>query len=992
MAEFSYSDLERITNNPNRVVSTVFDLIEASIDSTEVGTLNGAVDPFTFCIDFITGNNHVFTTRLADAISTGYPVHARSIADLANHMSDEDWDGVFAEPSGTSIRFLIPISEIERTAIAYETLDNELLNFYRKLVIPKDTTIKIIDCDFWLEHAVEIRLMEHGGIQVLYDTTQTSPFKTLGTNYPEREFITLSGKRYVAIYLPVRQVSIKEIPNKASNDVVGFSLIQSYTDKLYKIRAFIQPWGSSRRQEMSIIFNRNNYDPNFPTMTIDLLDNNQFRASIPTVYLENGLGIGDVTLLVYTTKGVYERDLRNLTQNYYSPAYYNYEASKGALGTYEIPFKTMDDVLISSTAPITGGSDGKSFEDLKNTIIYGHRKRDIPISTVDLTQRFADAGYSTIKSIDYPNSRLFRVTKALPVQDEKKYEGAESVSFNSSLGIFVGSILTSLNELNELGVGKLNGKRFTMFPGTVFDVTNGEAVVWGSSDTKALLNASAQSKIDTLAAKTLVSNPYYYVLDATNDQARLRPYYMDEPSVIEQTFFYENPYLGITLGVSKGGITVEKKADGSGYYLQIVTSSSDGYKDIDDDKLGVQIAFDVNNGDARKTARGYLVGKNKDKERMWGFDLDTDFDIDFNHLIYFKGFRQFGEAKETVSANLSQSTSFIFTYEGDSTREKSTADVKIDQTLFDGQVTAIVETEFVIEFGRFLKHLYYSVRPMVGYQQYQRYTQDIPETYPADVFKYEGGEMVIVDGKGVIEHKKGDPMYNSSGGLMIKHRKNDPIRNDDGELVPLGERDIKYYWDFVGFDYAYTLSQDEYDKEYYSKIKSYIGINIMDEIELISPSRIERTNILFKPRSTVGFTRVVVNEGQEIDIRNDMRFSIVYYLTKEGYSNKNLKTSLRTNSHKATNSVLLKNTVSRSDLIKALRPSSEDNVVDVNVTITSGDRVIDVVSNIDNTNGFAVRKKLTVTGDGFLTIEEDIDVGFREHRTSSENSTVSLED
>lgn len=422
MAEFDYDELGKLVNNPNRIVSTLFDLIEESIDATEVGTINGAVDPFTFCIDAIIGTHNVFLNRLEDSVSTGYLIHARNISDLAKHMSDDDWVGVFAEPSETTVRFLIPLSEINRLAIDYSTLDNDLLNFYRKLIIPKDTLIKIIDAEFWLEHAVEIRVMEHGGVQVLYDTTQTSPFKTLGTNYPEREFITLSGQKYLAIYLPVRQVNITEIPNKASNSTVGFSVVQSYENKLYKIRAFIQYWGSTERREMTVIFNRDSYDTQYPTLTVDLLDNNQFRASIPTVYLENGLGLGDVTILVYTTLGVYERDLRNLTQNYYSPAYYNFERTRGALGEYETPVLSLDGVLVNSHTAISGGDDGKTFADLKNMMIYAHRRRDIPVSPTDLTQTFKNAGYSMIKSIDYPNSRLYRVTKPLPVQESKKYD------------------------------------------------------------------------------------------------------------------------------------------------------------------------------------------------------------------------------------------------------------------------------------------------------------------------------------------------------------------------------------------------------------------------------------------------------------------------------------------------------------------------------------------------------------------------------------------
>lgn len=991
MSTFSFDDLERISNNPNRVISKIYDLIEADLDSSTVGGLNGSVDPFTFAIDAIVGNNHVYLTRLADAVARGYEVHARNISDLSNHMSDEDWDGVFAEPSKTTLRFLIPVTEIDRAAITYETFDHELLNFYKKLVIPKDTLIKVVDTYFWLEHAVEIRIMEHGGIQVLYDTTQTSPFQTLGTNYPEREFITLSTVKHLAVYLPVRQIAIKEIPNKASNNIVGFSFTHTFDDKLYKIRAFIQPWNSNQRVEMTVIFNRDSYDPAYPTMTIDLVDDNQFVASIPTVYLENGLGIGDVTLLVYTTKGAYQRDLRTIGQNYYSPAFYNYNNPKGALNEYEAPFKTIDGLLVSCTAPITGGVDSMTFDQLKQLKIYDHRKREVPISNIDLTQKFSKAGYSMIKSIDYPNSRLYRVTKSIPKQDTKSYEDEQFITFNSSLGIFVGPILTSINELVALGVGKLNGYRYTLLPGTIFEISDNKAVIWSDLERRTLLNASAQTKIDTTTTRTLVANPYYYVLDTTNDQVRLRPYYLDEPSIVEQTFFYENPYLGINIGVSKDGITIYKKEDGSGYRIELVTLSSDVYKEIDDEKLGVQIAFDVNEGSAKKTARGYLLGKNENKERKWAFDLDTDWDIDHNNNIYFKGFRQFGISKDTVTASLNQSISFIFTYEGDSTKEKSTADLKIDQSLFDTQVTAIVETEFNVEFGRYLNHLYYSVRPMVGALKYKTYEQDVLLTYTENLFKYENGELVVEDGKAVVLHRKGEVIKDDDGTATLAHRKGDIVRDDEGNPVPLDVREIKYYWEFVAFDYNYLLSQDDYDTDYYDQVKSYIAVDVMDEISVLGNTRLERTLIFFKPKSTIGYTSVVINESQEVEIKNDLQFSVVYYLTKEGYVDRNLKSTLRVSTHKEINNLLVNNTISRSDFVTALRNISDGNIVEVGVTVGSGSRTIEVASNVDTTNGFAVRKKLTVTGDGFLTIEEDIDVGFREHRKKDSN-TVTFND
>lgn len=976
----TFDDLDKISNNPSRVINTFFNLIEQSVDNDLVGTLNGAVDPFTFMLDATVGTGSVFLGRLADSTSRGYKTHARDINDIAEHMSDEDWEGVFATPSTTTLLYVIAVEEIQKRALDFEIVDGELVNFYKKLVIPKDTIFKLPDADFWLQHAVEIRLMEHGGIQVVYDTTQSNPFSDLGTNYPQRSFIELKGQQFLSIQLPVKQIAIKEIPNRSSNDVVGFRLQETYSDKLYRIRAFIKPWGSDVRTEMTVVFNRTNYDPGYPTLAIDLQANNTFVATIPSVYLQNGLGIGDVTLLIYTTKGAMERDMTTLSQKYHQAEYFNYSYTKGLLPYYEDPIRNIDNVKIESLTPITGGSDGMSFEDLKNTVIYGHRKREAPISEIDLTQKLKENGYTAIKSIDYPNYRLYRVTRDLPAQDNKKYETNELVKTNSSIGTYVGSILNSLQDIVGLNVAKDNGRRITILPGTVIDVSSPTAVIYNKATTDSIQNSSLKNKADLSVNKTLVAIPYYYVLDTTSNQARQRVYYLQNPKIVEQLFFYENPYLGITLGVSQTGISVVN--DGSRYIIDIVTTSSDAYKDLPDDVLGIQMGIDIGGVIGPKTLKGTLVGKNKDKERKWRFILETDFDIDSEDNIYFKGFRQYGEVKDAVASALTQRVNFIFTYQGDNTREKSTADTHIDQSLFDTVQTAIVETEFTVEFGRHLSNLYTSVRPMIGSEQYQKYEANIPEVYDADEFKYENGKMVIVNGKGVLLHAKGDPILDSSGKPMYAHREGDIVYDAKGEPVIKKERQILYYWDFLGFDYNYFLTQDQYDIEYRQKITEQIAYNIMDNLALISRARLERTIILYKPKSTIGFTDVVLNEGINLNVKNDLRFNITYYLTHEGYLDANLKKSIMASTHNAINDILKKEYVSTSMIVKRLQALSDDEIMEVKVIIYSGDRLVDVISNADTTNRFGVRKELTITADNFLTVKEAIEMIFREHRST----------
>jgi len=87
--------------------------------------------------------------------------------------------------------------------------------------------------------------------------------------------------------------------------------------------------------------------------------------------------------------------------------------------------------------------------------------------------------------------------------------------------------------------------------------------------------------------------------------------------------------------------------------------------------------------------------------------------------------------------------------------------------------------------------------------------------------------------------------------------------------------------------------------------------------------------------------------------------------------------------HTQINNVLLKNTVSLSDITSTLKSLSGNDVIDVRLTILAGNIDIDAITNVDTTNGFSVRKVIEQTADKFLTIKEDIDVQFKRHLPDS---------
>lgn len=971
-----YEELERISNNPARVVNTLFNRIEEAWRTDDV-KINSAGQPFSLCMDMIVASNYMYMNKISDGLSSSYLCHARTLSDLSKKMSDEDWYGVFAEPSVTTFRYIISEESILAGAIRYDDIDGTLNNSYRKIVIPGDTQFYVAGIPFLLENPIEIRAMDHGGYQVVYDINNQSPLNPLKTNTPEKEVLSIDNRRWLAAHLPLRQLEVTAHPNLPSNVTSGFKNRIEFKDSLYAVRAFITPEGSNQLIEMAVVYNNEIFDPNQITLTVDL-DTGAFDAGIPIVYTQNGLGLGRVTILVYTTKGEMYRDLTTLKSQEHKIAYYNYNNQNGALGKYEANLKTINETLIDTIAPINGGRNAMTFQEIKDMMIYGHKRRLIPISIMELNRTIISAGYSSVKYVEDVTKRLYRITKDLPSQDVKQYETDIGVRYGSAIGCYNGSILTSLEEIIGAGWGIDNGNSISLPRGCVFDVSQQTPRMLTVSEVKDLVNSSNQAKIDLLSDRTLVFNPFMYILDTSNDRADIRAYHIRTPEIKYQTFRYENVNLGLQLGI--GGIAIESVSDG--YVINIVTKSSDAYKNISDDLTGVQMSIPVADTTSEATIRGKLLGKDDKGERYWQFKLSTRFNIDELDKIDFAGFNLFGRPADTIRTGLSELITFIFTYGGDHAVLKSQSDNKIDQSLFKTTNISIIETQYRIDLGTSLKSMYTRVRPVTDTEKYVKHTTNVPETYKANEYRYENGKLYIDPDTQlpVIIHRAGDPVYNSDGSPRWEFTVGQTVYNEHGEPVLLEGRKIKYHWDFFGFDYNFLLTQDEYDIEYLKSIDSLFVNKLLPEVDGFNKLVLDESVIKFKPKTTMGYTRVIIGDSIEKLIKSDLSFVIEYSLTERGINDSSLKNSLVRTTHQAVNNLLKNNTVSVSDIVTKLRKDGGNDILDVSVKMIAGGDEIRVVTNIDETNGFSIRKVLDQTSDKVLSIKEDIDILFRRHK------------
>lgn len=962
----SQEELERLANNPMRGINLIVNEVEQNWFNGTV-QLNSKTHPAVLCMDIILGTSHGFINRVLDATSRIAMRHARTVSELSRNMGDEERYGLFASPSSTVAQMGMNVDTFMELALERTLTVGKASVTYKELLIPKDTTINVNGYDFAISNGIRIQYNERNGWKVVYDGETNSPFQPIGSNVLVRDFKQVDDRLYILINIPVVQLSCKVSENFTVNDASGCRGTITYNDYLYGVRAFLVQNGVMN--EVRVSYDQDVFDPLKVTLALDIdTVNNRFNFEIPAVYIDNQRGLGTLRIYTYSTKGELTKNFTQVSPADIPANYQDYRFGAGELDPYSVPFRTAGSIAWQIIEMVTGGQNPVPFNEMKQRVIDGRQQRTTPITENNLKGAVQNYGYNPVKAIDYVTKRAYALTKELPTQANK--------NMSAPMACFVGSYLASVNDLVASGVVLDNGNRVTIPHNVLFDVSRPTSVLINSITKAQYMGLQGESLVDLTSDRTLVYTPFYYVMDLTNKQAVLRTYHLDGPEVKHQTYKADNPSLGLEVGV--GQIAIEHQDDG--YLLTMVTKSGSAFKNLEDDQVGIQLSLTPKDSSSLASIAGKLVAYTSDNERVYEFHLASRFDVDVNDVLYFTNFNQFGQIQAATGTDLTAEVTFIFCVTGDKEVTRSTIDDKVNDAVFAEEMVGVLETRYSITFGQLLGNLYSRIRPLVGEAQYKRYEADVPETYLTTEYKRVNGELVFENGEPVVLHQAGDIKYNPDGSVSLLYRRDVDIVYENGKPVELAPRFLKYHWDFIAFDGNYFFSKDDYDKQFAQDTKDYFIRVVSKDMLAFSSEALDRTVLYYQPRSKLGFQQVVINSNYQSILKQDLTFSVTYYLTESGYRNANLRTALEDSTPRQINQALYNTTtVSMADLVASLREDVSAEVVSVKLSALSGDSTVDVISNVDDLTGFSVRKRLVLSSDGLVSVEEAIDVVFLPH-------------
>lgn len=911
-----------------------------------------------------------------------YPDNAVTDKEIYLHMSDKDYLNRFSTPSRGIFTFLFSLDEIVAKAVPLGDGSGN-----RKLIIPKHTEISVGGYTFSMQYPIVINVTNTDSISVFFDISKPSPVLTLENNRVNFSFGGYGNKKIILIDVPIQQMVITSQIAQLNN-VTGLHKEFSFTDKFYYCRAFIKNAVDSEWVEIKTTHSEQVYDPNTPTAVLTVLSNS-VSVRIPQIYFNNGLVKDSLRVDIYTTKGSLDLNLSGFSPDSYVARWLDHDAVGD--NNFTTPLYTFSGFLILTENPVTGGSNGLSFNQLRERVITnGLDNAEKPITDEQLSTTLTAMGYDVIVNLDNITDRQILALRELPPPSNK-----ETVT---GMGCTVKVLQTRLSDLVQISTVENHGERVTIRPETLFKLQNGILSVVSDSQRNTLLDS-------TLTPPDILANtaneggyyytPFHYVLDTTGNLFDTRIYKLNSPKVVSKYLFLENTAFGLNTSTATYGVDLDPS--GSGYRLLVEASVSDVYSALALDQTYVQLSFIPPGSNTRVFINGTLVspidgstGKPVNNKYIYSFSLATRYDIDRNHLLLLEELQS--------PTNLTGVFDLVYIVRNFLPPGATASDIDnvFDASVLVGYDSAsiyhgFVQEKFTIKFGDYLEHMWTRSRSVVEDVKYQRYVNDVPAVYINTVYQRDSNGNIVLTYNTITEeldftilHEAGDPILDEFGLPIFKHRAGDVILDSNGSPMPVGgSQGMLRQIDMFLVDGRYYFATNEATVSYRKEAVDLIGNWVTNDLSIMSNYLLERSEIFYHPKVTSGLIDVIVNDQQKVQISADQTFVVEYFVRQDVYENEAIRNNLEDKTATVLTESLKNITISVSEMTERLREAGGSDVLSVNVSGFAGD-VYSTVTLLDSSAKPVVGKRLTALSNKTLAVQDAIVVKFVRHlpRTS----------
>ena len=954
-------------NNPAGIKRVVYNQLRAITD----GKINivDPTTPFNSLLESACVLTSAFMVEHETSLRRQYPSLAQTEDDLYLHMSDKDYIDRFASPALTRFHLLIDLVELKSKLVLDPSTG------IRKVVIPRNSEFTIAETTFSLQYPIEIKQLSHGGFQVVYDASELSPLQTLHTNLVDWSIQTVSVNKQELLHLEFDTYQFNIRSYKGDLLVsAGYRKRHAFDDQFYHARVYYS--NNTTNNEWLEIYTTHSdqvYDPSKVTASLSVYQG-ELEVMIPQIYFTTNQISGSIRVDIYQTRGPVSMILENYRPSAFSANFILIDKNKI---TPEIAaFQSIQSVFPYANKTVYGGKDPLVFTKLREKVIKNSiGANELPITNVQIESALDTSGFDIVRNVDVITNRQFLATRLLPKPFDDKLITAASASIET--------LIASMDQLKTNILVQDNGQRLTIVPEMLFENQNGIIKVLNQTELTSLIALSPEDLVKKVNTQNYLYTPFHYVLDSNENSFEVRPYYLNKPQALSTQFISQND--STQLQVSTGTYKLVKTLTGYKLYVEVI--SNETYKALDDSLVHLQLAFTPEGENNRAYLNGQIVGLTDTGERLFEFDLSSRFDIDSKDHIWLNSFSILNAGSYKLPSTLNNHFNLFYSTSAllDSSWSPRQEDNELGLYLLPPQIAFITKETIELQFGVSLSNLWSSARSIPAASPYQRHTVDIPAVYESDVFERDPvtGSAFTFDANGNIVyqilHHAGDPVLDNNGQPTYQYRAGDIILDANNKPLPVSESTVVRQLDMLFIEGCYYFADDTAAAIYKQSVVDTMAEWISLDLQRLNDRLLEQTNIYYYPKMTMGNVTVMNESGVITTMEANQSFHIRLYVPENTYNNENLRKELSISTIKCIDEHLKNTTISVSALTSELKKLYSNDVTGFDVAGFGKDNKTLMASVLNDSDRFAIKKKLQAQPDGKLIVTESVMIDFIKH-------------
>jgi hypothetical protein len=948
--------------NPGLMQDIALTELEAQLNGTGSYDVPNAAMPFVFALECSTLNTAMYCSEGEALLRKLYPSMALSVEELYPHMSDDDYIGRFATPAFTTFELYISKNEVLTKAVPVGNTG------MRKLLIPRFTNFKVAGQTYTMQFPIELRVMAHGGISIVYDAEVSSPIQVLETNLVDWKEVNFGGEKLLLLRIPVGQFAIAT-ETETLSPAVPFDDTYTFTDQFYHARVYIRG-ASGVWKEIATTHSDQVYDPLVLTAVLKVT-NNKLYVRIPVVYMTQGMAQGEIRVDIYTTRGEIDIDLGSYDDTQYTMDMVTVDDDT----TYVSPLNTFNRRQVLNPNRVTGGSNAVAFDTLRASVLDGTLGASrAPITNVQLSSDLSKRGYSMVTNIDNITNRQFLASRRLSAPDN----GATI----SGAGCVMGLLQVSMDEISASKHVMDNGPRMTVLPSMLYAYRNGKINVVTDAQINQLLGGTAELKARAVVETRFLYTPLHYVFDTTLNSFDMRPYYLDQPSIQRKTFVGENDTAQLQVSIAASSITRIAK----GWRVTVVLQSSDAFKEIDDDLVHLQLGYRPVGENAYATTVGVYDGLNG-LERQFHFDIESAYDIDAEGHLYTTNMSMYDEQQHDYSCNLQHEFDLSICVTDSITPGYvgGELDALVQAHLLPQEFMVVQRERLDIVLGYDMSNLWRRNRTVLSEESYETWPANVQYFYEETIYKRDANGQIIITKNPdntysyAILHAKGAPVLGADGKPVFRYLKGDVKLDANQRPVLKAPRKLLREVTMLMVDGIYYFATEESSVDYRETVPMELVGWLQNDVALINKLLLEQSHLYLYPTATYGDTVATIKEGLTATIPIDQSFWVDYYMTETAFKNASIREGILASTKALVSDTLGRSTISVSDIVSRLRASAGDDVIGIEAGGLGGAENYPLLTIKDAAVRLGLRKKLTVLANQTLLVEDDIRINFKNH-------------